>query len=455
MQPGTRLNHYEIVSPLGEGVMGRVYRAEDTRLKRQVAIKVLPAELAGDPDRLARLEREAQVLAQLEHPNVAGVYGLEEAQLEGRTERFLVMQLAEGETLADRLTAGPLPLEETVEIARQLALGLEAAHACSIVHRDLKPANVMLGVAGEVKLLDFGLAKAIGAEDGPGSVSTDLTASPTIMAATGAGVIMGTAPYMSPEQAQGHAVDARSDVFSLGIVLYEMATGVRPFTGDGKISVLSAIIKDQPDPVVRCNPAMPRHLGRIIAECLRKDPTRRYQSALGLRNDLQTLAQEVRSGEVEAFSLAAASDAATERGRGVGLRQILAAVVLVALAAAAVFAGQWLPTPAQVEFAIGSATQITRASGLELDPALSPDGEMVAYVSGPQGQMRLFVRSVAGGRAIPLAEDFPGNHRVPRWSPDGSRIAFSTRDAIWTVPPLGGVPRQVSTGTSGQIRGLD
>jgi len=228
MNPDTQLNHYRIVAPLGEGGMGQVYRAEDTRLKRQVAIKVLPAEVAADPERLARLEREAQLLAQLEHPNVAAVYGLEESD----GTRFLVMQLVEGGTLADRTADGAIAVASAMSIALQIAEGLEAAHERGIIHRDLKPANVMVNDAGAVKILDFGLAKAGDVSASGIGSAPELTASPTMMAPTQAGVILGTASYMSPEQARGKAVDKRTDIWSFGCVLYEMLTGTQGF-GEG------------------------------------------------------------------------------------------------------------------------------------------------------------------------------------------------------------------------------
>ena len=240
MEPGKQLGHYTISSLIGKGGMGEVYRATDTKLKRDVAVKVLPTEVASDPERLARFQREAEVLASLNHPNIAAIYGLEDA---GDT-KALVMELVEGPTLADRITQGPIPVDEALPVAKQIAEALEAAHEQGIIHRDLKPANVKVRADGTVKVLDFGLAKAMEPAGGSPSVSQ----SPTIsMAATQAGVILGTAAYMSPEQARGKAVDKRADIWGFGVVLYEMLTGHQAFADEDVSITLSKVLQREPD----------------------------------------------------------------------------------------------------------------------------------------------------------------------------------------------------------------
>ena len=244
LEPDTRLGIYRIVGPLGAGGMGEVYRAEDTKLKREVAIKVLPEAFARDEERMKRLEREAQVLASLNHPNIASIYGLED--IDG--VRALVLELVEGPTLAERIEQGPIPLEEAVLIAQQMAEALSEAHEHRIIHRDLKPANVKLTPSGDVIVLDFGLAKALTGERAGSGVSSELSQSPTLSRqATAAGVILGTAAYMSPEQAKGKAVDRRTDIWAFGVVLYEMLTGKRLFQKEDVSETLAAVLRAEPD----------------------------------------------------------------------------------------------------------------------------------------------------------------------------------------------------------------
>jgi hypothetical protein len=287
MQAGTRLEHYEIVEKIGEGGMGAVYRAEDTRLRRPVAIKVLPPEFSADSERLARLEREAQLLASLSHPNVAAVHGFGHAEIEenGRTRpvAFLVMELVEGQSLYDRIATGPIPWREATEIAAGIAAGLEAAHERGIVHRDLKPANVHLPADGGVKVLDFGLAKAFDADGS--SASLELSASPTV-AATRTGMIVGTAAYMSPEQARGKAVDKRTDIWALGCVLYEMLSGRKAFEGDTVSDVLAAVLKERAD--LDALPPVPARLRALVERLLQKDPKLRMRDIGDVRLELQS-----------------------------------------------------------------------------------------------------------------------------------------------------------------------
>ena len=274
LEIGSRIAHYDVTALIGEGVMGQVYQATDTKLNRQVALKILPEAFATDPDRLARFQREAQVLASLNHPNIAQIHGIEE---EGGT-RALVLELVEGPTLADRIAQGPIPLDEALPIAKQIAEALEAAHEAGVIHRDLKPANIKVWKDGTVKVLDFGLAKALDAppEGDPGQSPTQTAA------ATEVGVILGTAAYMSPEQAEGKRLDERSDLFSFGAVLYEVVSGHRAFDGDSTVRVLSSVLRAEPRAL-----DAPSALERIVRLCLRKSRGERYGSMSNVRVALE------------------------------------------------------------------------------------------------------------------------------------------------------------------------
>ena len=277
---GSRIAHYDVTAKIGEGGMGEVYRARDTKLDRDVALKVLPLAFTDDPDRLARFEREAKVLASLNHPNIGHIYGLEEAE----GQKALVLELVEGPTLAERIKQGPIPVDEALPIAKQIAEALEAAHEQGIIHRDLKPANVKVKDDGTVKVLDFGLAKALDATpQGDPSESPTLTASATRM-----GVIMGTAAYMSPEQASGTAVDKRADIWSFGVVLYEMLTGQRMFTGETVPHVLASVLRADPD-WTTLPPETPSALRRVLRRCLEKDRKDRLR-------DIGDVGLEIREG---------------------------------------------------------------------------------------------------------------------------------------------------------------
>ncbi|MEN8007592.1 MAG: FlgO family outer membrane protein [Candidatus Krumholzibacteriota bacterium] len=284
---GKTLAHYEILAKIGQGGMGEVYRALDKKLDREVALKIVPTDMARDPDRLKRFEREAKTVAALKHPNIVTIYSVEEA--EGL--RFLTMELVEGRTLTNTLLKEGLPLDRLFDIAIPLVDAVSSAHTKGITHRDLKPDNIMIDGEGRLRVLDFGLAKLQDTQERGDGIRTT-----TVSAGTEEGKILGTVAYMSPEQAEGKAVDARSDIFSLGTILYEMATGTRPFLGDTSISTIGSILKDEPVSVTELNYSMPRHAGRIIGRCLAKDPGRRYQTAVDLRNDLDGLKDEIESG---------------------------------------------------------------------------------------------------------------------------------------------------------------
>jgi TolB-like protein len=291
---GQTLSHYKVLSKLGAGGMGDVYLAEDTELGRKVALKVLPEAMANSPERLERFRREARAVAALDHPNIVRIHNFEEAA----GLKLLVMELVDGESLDRIIPPGGMPLAKVFSIAVPMADALAAAHEKGITHRDLKPANVMLTAGGTVKVLDFGLAK-LATEETAAPEEDDETALATATAdLTGEGVVMGTAPYMSPEQLQGKPVDTRTDIFSLGIVLYEMVTGDRPFKGESGIDLASRILRETPSSVTDIRADLPRHLGRIIQHCLEKDPERRYQSAKDVRNELEALKGEIESGPV-------------------------------------------------------------------------------------------------------------------------------------------------------------
>lgn len=423
---GSKLGPYEILTPLGAGGMGEVYRARDTKLGRDVALKALPDALAQDADRMARFEREAQVLASLNHPNIASIYGLEES---GRV-RALVMELVEGATLAERLRSGPIPLEEVVPLAKQVAEALEAAHEHGIIHRDLKPANIKVTPEGTVKVLDFGLAKALDTESSVSNISN----SPTLTATpTQTGVILGTAAYMSPEQARGKRVDKRADIWAFGVLLYEMLTGRRPFDGETTSDLLAAVLKTEPnwDALPTDLPAVIR---KLLRRCLEKDPKLRLRDIGEARIVLSAPEQLV--PEVPPLPAVEA--------RSAGLWWWVGSAAAIALA---LVAGWWLrrPPPSSPPWKL---TRLTADPGLSNSPTLSRDGKLVAYASdhGSDTGLDLYVKQVAGGQPIRLTSDGAGN-TTPDFSPDGSKIVFrSGRDGggIYEIPAFGGDARLVA-----------
>ncbi len=319
---GETLGHYRILEKIGEGGMGEVYVAEDTKLKRQVALKLLPEAMAADAERLQRFQREAEAIAALNHPNIVTIFSVEEDQ----GHHFLTMELVKGVDLADKIPAQGMNLEQIFGVAIPVAEALAAAHEQGVVHRDLKPANIMVGDGDRVKILDFGLAKLAAGMVGEGSTTQMATDS-----ITQEGRILGTVSYMSPEQAEGKPIDGRSDIFSLGVVLYQMATGEQPFKGDTNLSTLSSILKDDPDSVTELRTNLPRHLGRIITHCLEKDPKRRYQSAQDVVNELTALEGEIASGKTPSEASLPAMEAPRSRPAwlpfAIGAGLLLAALV--------------------------------------------------------------------------------------------------------------------------------
>ncbi len=378
-----RLSHYEVEDKIGEGGMGEVYRASDTKLRRQVALKVLPTDFASDPERMARFQREAQVLASLNHPHIGQIFGLEEDS----GTHALVLELVEGPTLADRIAAGRLPVDEIVKIALQIAEALESAHEQGVIHRDLKPENVKLTESGQVKVLDFGLAKAMEGSQPDQGMSQSPTISPAITGAmTAANVILGTAGYMSPEQARGQAVDKRADIWAFGVVVYEMCTGRRLFIGDTVSDTLAAVLRLEPE--WDALPAeTPAKVKRLLRRCLERDPIRRLRDI----GDARITLEEVLAGDVEEPEAAAPiAPAAAEPGRRVLFGAVAAALVA---GAALGFLGQRSRQPAALELPVVKFEipipdlQTTLASG-GTSAAISPDGRRIAYTPGRAGAAR-------------------------------------------------------------------
>ena len=432
LTPGTRLGPYEILSPLGAGGMGEVYKARDTRLDRSVAIKVLAPEIAGDPDLRARFEREAKAVAALDHPHICGIYDVGEAN----GTHFIVMPHLDGQTLAARLAKGPLPLDQTLKIATEIADALDKAHRQGIIHRDLKPANIMLTKAGS-KLLDFGLAK-LKAPAGPISMS-GMTRLATPTTDTARGTILGTVQYMAPEQVEGKEADARSDIWALGAVIYEMATGTRPFTGDTPASVIGAILKDEPPPVSARQPLAPRAFDHLVGTCLAKEPDQRWQSAADVGRELAWIARTPRD---------VVERPATTRTRWLSAAGWIAAAVLLVALGANIIRSRFLETPQvppeSISFSVypPPGRVFSGASGSVPVPqlALSPDGRYLAFVAAePQGQSFLWLRALADteARRMPGTEDA----EQPFWTPDSQSVAFFSqgllkkRDLRGTAPP--------------------
>jgi Tol biopolymer transport system component len=416
---GSSLGPYEDLQLIGRGGMSEVYSARDPRLKRSIALKVLPEEMAVDPERYARFEREAHAVAALNHPNIVTIHSVEQAE----GVHFLTMELVEGKTLAEMILPPGMAVDQIFQIAIPIADAISAAHSQGITHRDLKPTNIMVSRDGRVKVLDFGLAKL-----SVGEVANDITTLPA-KPLTRDGRILGTVSYMSPEQAEGKQVDPRSDIFSLGIILYELATGERPFKGDTRVSVLSSIMKDTPRPVTEINPALPLEFVRILRRCLAKDPAHRYQTAIDLRNELEELKQDL-SG-----ALAQGSVRQLPGGQRHKWRIAMAAGLAVLLLFIAAFL--WRRTP---------ATQPVQPIRLEivqpseqLGPAVafvSPDGSKVAFTASDGKTRRLWVRPLDALDARPL--DGTEGAGLLFWSGDSQFIGFAAQGKLEKIPASGG-----------------
>ncbi|HEU5256856.1 MAG TPA: protein kinase [Vicinamibacterales bacterium] len=438
--PGARLGVYEIVASIGAGGMGEVYRARDTKLGRDVAIKVLPVSLTGDPDRLARFQREAQVLAALNHPNIAAIHHVEETS-DGPA---IVMELVEGETLADRIARGPIPLDEALPIATQIAEALEAAHEQGIIHRDLKPANVKVTRDGRVKVLDFGLAKLAEVPAQAVSGSNALSMSPTITSPalmTSVGVLLGTAGYMSPEQAKGLAADRRSDVWAFGCVLYEMLTGQPAFGGDSVAAVLARVIEREPDWNALGVSAPPR-LRELVRVCLEKNPRRRRQAIGDVRLDLEHAVLEP-----------APPSTTVEVVRPSARRMWIATTAVATIAAIVTGAGVWLATRPGASNISRLGIMMTPTAALTInssdrDLAITPDGSRVIYV-GNNGR-ELFVRPLDALQPVSLVTGTP---RAPFLSPDGQWVGFIDATTVMKKTAVTGGPSVTIATLDGGSRG--
>ena len=430
---GKTLGHYRVGEQLGRGGMGEVYVADDLSLDRKVALKFLPDAFTGDPERMARFEREAKVLASLNHPNIAAIYGLEQA--EGK--RFIVLELVEGETLAQRLTKGPLPINEALGICRQIAEGLEAAHEKGVIHRDLKPANVMITDGDKVKILDFGLAKALWDE----TQAVDSSHSPTLTEAmTQPGVILGTAAYMSPEQAKGKAVDKRADIWAFGCILYECLTGKRAFEGETVTETLAAILKGEPD-WKSIPESVPWHINDLLRRFFQKNPIERLRDIGDAR---------IEFSEADSDKYRVRSDGRSNRRQTwITLCWLTAIIVVAIVASLATLRLKTYPTPMlqKTTILLPPGTQIT--SG-EIDPirpirteiAISPDGKSIVFSASGDGSganAQLYLRSIEKSEATSIAGTLGA--RMPFFSPDGKWIGFYADHKLQKILIEGGIPK--------------
>ncbi|HWI18113.1 MAG TPA: protein kinase [Vicinamibacterales bacterium] len=445
LAPGSRLGVYDITAPLGEGGMGQVWRATDSTLGRQVAIKILPDAFAADPERLARFEREAKTLASLNHPHIAGIYGFEKSS----GMHALVMELVEGEDLSQRISRGPIAIDEALPIAKQIAEALEAAHDQGIIHRDLKPANIKLRADGTVKVLDFGLAKAL--QDPRTSGPQDLLNSPTITspAMTQAGMILGTAAYMAPEQARGRKVDQRADLWAFGAILFEMLSGTPPFAGETVTDILARVMER--DPAWAALPSTtPANVVRVLRRCLEKDPARRLRHAADARLELE----DTRDAPIASI---APKSSALVRALPWGLAGMLA---LVAIAAVAM---RTSPSPAPkvpIHFDIVDPPGVRARQSNSRSLALSPDGARFAFIGIRDGVRHVFVRDVENPQ-VQLIPGTAGTNGMT-FAPDGSALAvvsaagavsiFQFGDAgIRTLPVTGDVTGAMGWGSRGLV----
>jgi Tol biopolymer transport system component/tRNA A-37 threonylcarbamoyl transferase component Bud32 len=426
------ISHYEILEKLGEGGMGVVWKARDTRLNRLVALKTLPADKLADEGRRRRFIQEAQAASALNDPNIVTIYDIAS---ENGTD-FIAMEYVDGQTLGHLIPKRGMRIEEILRYAIQISGAMAKAHSAGIVHRDLKPGNIMVNSEGRVKLLDFGLAKLT--EPDPPSAAGEDAATRTLLARSEEGSIAGTAAYMSPEQAEGKPVDARSDIFSFGAVLYEMATGTRAFQGDSKLSTLSAVLRENPKPPSQTVPGVPRELDRIIARCLRKDPARRFQAMPDLKVALEELKEESDSGIAVSAIGGAPAPAAKPR-----LKLMLAAgataMLVAAIATWFFYRSVSKPLPPMQSVPL---TTYTRFQG---HPSFSPDGSQVAFEwSGESGgHSDIYVKLVEGGTPLKLTTS-PESAYSPAWSPDGRQIAFLHAGSLYSVSPLGGPERKLA-----------
>jgi Tol biopolymer transport system component len=448
VESGQTLLHYRIVDKLGEGGMGVVWKATDTTLDRDVAIKILPDALAQDPERLARFEREAKSLAALNHPNIAAIHSVHEAPSDQGSVRFLAMELVPGEDLSERLERGPIPIDEALEILGQIATGLDAAHVAGLVHRDLKPANVKLTADHKVKILDFGLAKAWGGDGA--SASADPSLSPTMTSAgTMAGMILGTAAYMSPEQARGYAVDQRADVWALGVIFYEMLTGRRLFEGETVSDILAGVLKTDPD-FDHLPSATPPAARRLLRRCLARDPQQRLHHMGDARLEIEEARLEP-APTAEGDAISAPTKASSGRER---IAWVVVVLALLAVLVAAVLRPGSTPEPPRVQSTLMPPDGWDFAPGPPL--AVSRDGRQVAFVAYPRsdneeaaaGSVGIWVRDLSSTESRRLADaDTDSN---PFWSHDGRWIGFYANGMLNKIEADGGPVIPICEATNGR-----
>ena len=439
LKPGQVVGSYEITSFIGRGGMGEVYLGEDKRLRRKVALKLLPSTVTKDVSRLHRFEQEARAASALNHPNIIAIYEI----VEVNSTLMMATEFVEGETLRQRLNSGGLNLNEVLNISIQIADALSAAHKAGIVHRDIKPENIVIRPDGYVKVLDFGLAKLTE------SSSPTFAEISTQEIKTGSGVVIGTVGYMSPEQARGQSVDVRSDIFNLGAVIYEMVAGEKPFVGETTSDVFAAILKVEPASLSHVAPETPAELARIVSKALRKDREERYQVVKDLLLDLKSLKEDV-NFQARLDSKPAVSSI-SESGKKLNKPRafVIGAALVLLLTAGGIslykFLNRTQPQLAPVPQVL-KTTQVTFSSGFDGYPSLSPDGKSVAYSSDQKGTFEIYVKQLSElSGELQLTNDGQQNFQ-PSWSPDGQRIAYHsrTRGGVWVVPALGGTPKQLS-----------
>ena len=434
LTPGTRLGLYEIVGALGAGGMGEVYRAHDTKLNRDVALKVVPDAFANDPERMARFTREAQTLAALNHPNIAHIHGLEESG----NVRALVMELVEGEDLSQRIARGAVPIDEALPVAKQIAEALEAAHEQGIIHRDLKPANIKVSKDGTVKVLDFGLAKLVGPALAVGASDANAAATPTATSPvmlTSAGIVLGTAAYMAPEQARGRAADRRADVWAYGCVLYEMLTATTPFAGKTLTEILAAVIHTEPD-WSRVPGSTPQPVRLLLRRCLQKDPRKRLQ-AIG---DARVTIEEILSDAVPAGAVPA-RPRPSKWWLAWGAAGVLTGAAIAGLVARQMTSSAEPPRPVtRFVITLPPGQQLADDSAL----TLSSDGSQLAYVAmdEPNGNSQIFLRAMDGVDARPIAGTEGASD--PFFSPDGQWLGFFAGGSLKKVPLKGGLAERLA-----------